>query len=105
MLAVGGIGPSAAALRTPNRGQSEPREAQPAPGRALIPVAAPAPTERATTATRRPLAAFLAHLIATQANAPQTRTRRRAEPGEVLGVYSAASALRQPAYGKFRREA
>jgi hypothetical protein len=32
-------------------------------------------------------AAFLAHLIAVRQNHPQTRTRRRAEPAEVLNAY------------------
>lgn len=31
---------------------------------------------------------FLAHLIATKAQAPQTRTRRRAEPGEAISAYA-----------------
>lgn len=38
-------------------------------------------------------AAFLAHLIATKAHAPQTRERRRAEPSEAIAAYRAASAM------------
>jgi len=37
---------------------------------------------------RRPDCGFLAHLIATKAQAPQTRTRRRAEPAEAISVYA-----------------
>ena len=38
-------------------------------------------------ATSRPDAGFLAHLIATSAQAPQTRARRRAEPDEAVSAY------------------
>jgi hypothetical protein len=36
----------------------------------------------------RPDSGFIAHLIATQSKAPQTRTRRRAEPGEAISAYA-----------------
>jgi hypothetical protein len=36
----------------------------------------------------RPDCGFIAHLIATKAQAPQTRNRRRAEPGEAISVYN-----------------
>lgn len=38
-------------------------------------------------------AAFLAHLIATKAYAPQTRERRRAEPSEAIAAYRTAGAM------------
>ena len=38
--------------------------------------------------TSRPDCGFIAHLIATKAQAPQTRTRRRAEPGEAISAYA-----------------
>jgi hypothetical protein len=38
-------------------------------------------------------AAFLAHLIATKTQAPQTRERRRAEPREAIAAYRATAAL------------
>jgi hypothetical protein len=38
-------------------------------------------------AVNRPDAGFIAHLIATSAQAPQTRARRRAEPGEAISAY------------------
>jgi hypothetical protein len=36
----------------------------------------------------RPDSGFIAHLIATEVKAPQTRTRRRAEPGEATSAYA-----------------
>jgi hypothetical protein len=38
-----------------------------------------------------PTAPFLAHLIATQQQVPQTRQRRRAEPEDAVAVYAAAA--------------
>ena len=38
-------------------------------------------------------AAFLAHLIATKAQAPQTRAKRRAEPAEALAAYRATARM------------
>ncbi|MFZ0844243.1 MAG: hypothetical protein WAM62_00515 [Pseudolabrys sp.] len=37
--------------------------------------------------------AFLAHLIATKEQHPQTRERRRAEPGDAIAAYRAVDAL------------
>jgi hypothetical protein len=51
--------------------------------------------ERPRLGGQRPLAAFLAHLIATDRQAPQTRPRRRAsaqEAGAAYGTAAAASA-------------
>jgi hypothetical protein len=62
--------------------------------RALIAIAPAAPYERALTLTRHPAAPFLAQLIATRMQAPQTRARRRAEPIEAIAVYSSAMAPR-----------
>jgi hypothetical protein len=73
----------------PRRGASATQQAQP-PGtepRALIAIEAPHRSERATHLARRPAAPFLAQLIATQLQAPQTRARRRAEPDEAIAVY------------------
>ena len=55
------------------------------PGHALVPVNAGAPT--GSHAETRRDSAFLAHLIAAKAQAPQTRERRRAEPGEAVQAY------------------
>ena len=60
--------------------------------RALIAIEAPAPAERSFTHSRHPAAPFLAQLIATRQQAPQTRTRRRAEPQEAISVYAAMTA-------------
>lgn len=38
-------------------------------------------------------AAFLAHLIATKGQLPQTRERRRAEPAEAIAAYRATAKL------------
>jgi hypothetical protein len=38
-------------------------------------------------------AAFVAHLIATRAQAPQTRVKRRAEPAEAVAVYRRVAGL------------
>jgi hypothetical protein len=47
---------------------------------------------------------FLAHLIATAQQAPQTRTRRRAEPADARATYLAASVAR-PESGRLIRQA
>jgi hypothetical protein len=54
---------------------------------ALTPAAAPSEPR----AYRQ--ASFLAHLIATKDQLPQTRERRRAEPNEAIMAYRAAAAL------------
>jgi hypothetical protein len=38
-------------------------------------------------------APFLAQLLATKADLPQTRARRRAEPADVLAAYRSVAAL------------
>jgi hypothetical protein len=92
-MRIGGIGGPAigATARRATPGQREPDVAE---GRALIPVTAAAPAERSPTMTRHPAAPFLAHLIATQQQAPQTRARRRAAPGEAIAIYGAMTAPR-----------
>ncbi len=84
------VGVGGAAISVPRRrGANEPSEAG-APqteGRALITIEQAAPGERVPRATRYPMAGFLAQLIATRAQAPQTRERRRAEPEEATAVY------------------
>ena len=99
-MLIGGIGSSAAIAREARQGTAAPQDAAPAASRALIPVAAPAASERTTDASRRLLAPFLAHLIATQTQAPQTRVRRRAETEEANQAYGAALAGRGRSRGK-----
>jgi len=94
MRIVSGIDGSAVfSPRTSRRRSGETRIAAPTEARALIPLEPAAASEHATGTERRPLAVFLAHLIATQTGAPQTRTRRRTEPGEAASAYAAAKAL------------
>ena len=62
--------------------------------RALIAVEAAAPIDRSPAMTRYPAAPFLAHLIATHIQAPQTRARRRAELDEVIAAYAAMGPIR-----------
>ncbi len=52
----------------------------------LVPVLRDAASQRTV---RRSRADFIAHLIAARAQAPQTRSRRRAAPGEASAVYRA----------------
>ena len=56
-------------------------------GTALVPVAPAQAADAVARPTRRALADFLAHLIATDRQAPQTRTRRRVEPEEAARAY------------------
>ena len=58
--------------------------------RALV-VTAPAAVIESRPVHRQ--ATFLAHLIATKEQAPQTRTRRRAEPSEAISAYRTVAAL------------
>ena len=70
------------------KGTQEPTES-----RALV---ALTPRPAMQPANRGRLAAeFLAHLIATKEQAPQTRDRRRAEPPEAVAAYQAAALLNQ----------
>jgi len=55
---------------------------------ALVPIA---PT-RPVRSSGRAHAAFLVHLIATRRDQPQTRARRRTEPGEAARAYRAGLA-------------
>ena len=76
-------------------GGQSPREAAPAAppaSRALTIISTPAP-RKAPQPLSRGDAAFLAHLIATKEQAPQTREKRRAEPAEVLAAYRAVANL------------
>lgn len=72
-----------------NSASGQPADDQ-TPSRALVatePASAPEPAPRPRQA------AFLAHLIATKEQAPQTRERRRAEPSEAIAAYRAVAAI------------
>jgi hypothetical protein len=58
--------------------------------RALVVVAPPAAHQPPASHSQ---AAFLAHLIAVKDQFPQTRERRRAEPGEAAAAYRAVAAM------------
>jgi hypothetical protein len=88
-MRIVGVGGGAISPATTRRSASEAREEQ-APeteSRALIAIGAPAASERTPRLTRHPSASFLAQLIATHMQAPQTRARRRVEPEEAIAVY------------------
>lgn len=58
-----------------------------AQGTDLIAIEPPRRSERSPLSARHPSAPFVAHLLATRMQAPQTRERRRAEPEEAIAVY------------------
>ena len=64
---------------------------------ALVPVAPILRDAQPLRAGQRANADFIAHLIATSAQAPQTRARRRAESEEALAAYGHSANGRQPA--------
>jgi hypothetical protein len=62
--------------------------------RELVPVRAERPERRRAgrlAASGRASATFLAHLIAVARQEPQTRERRRLDPGEAAGCYNKVS--------------
>jgi hypothetical protein len=63
---------------------------------ALVPIE---PSEPLSFRPRRISATFLAQLIATKAQVPQTRARRRAEPEEASVAYGNVAATRAAAPG------
>ena len=91
-------GPAQAAEERPTLGHDDGDAAEfvgrtgvPASGRALVPTTSP-PLHQAAVTSRPPSASFLAQLIATAQQVPQTRARRRAEPDHASAVYDAAVA-------------
>jgi len=64
--------------------------------RALVPVASVATHKPIGHVAGRPVAAFLAHLVATGQRAPQTRVLRRTAPAEAASVYGAMLNARRP---------
>ena len=79
-----------AAAFSPGNAAPEPTE-QPAASHALIPLAPVADAHEPHSVMRQ--APFLAQLIATKDQHPQTRERRRAEPADAVAAYRAAIAL------------
>jgi hypothetical protein len=74
---------------------------------ALVPLAqadqAAAQTAANVRPTSRTNADFVAHLIATSAQAPQTRARRRANPEDAIAAYDALGHWPTPAGRKLSR--
>ena len=91
-MRINGITESTVGRRT-RRAAADGAGSEVTQSRALIVVEAPAPAERSFAPSRRPAAPFLAHLIATQMQAPQTRARRRVEPQEAISIYAAMAAI------------
>jgi hypothetical protein len=96
MQAIAGVTPSEPApAACPRLAQYDAQVATPAgppqAGRALVLVGS-GQRPAVDPAGSRPSAVFLAQLIATAQQAPQTRRRRRAEPNEVSTIYAAVSA-------------
>lgn len=80
-------------LASRQKGLKTPRHEEPvaaAESRALVALT-PAAAPSQPVAYRN--AVFLAHLIATKEQAPQTRERRRAEPSDAIAAYRAAAKL------------
>lgn len=93
-MVLNGIGASAG-RRTTAVSRSADGQAPVSGQRALVPVPEIDPVEeRPCPLSRRPAAPFLAHLIATARGEPQTRDRRRAEPGAAALAYAATATLR-----------
>ncbi len=84
-MRIGGIGGSVFAP-VARRSSGEAREAD-TPETESRALDALAPSEGVRRLSGRPAAGFLAQLIATRMQAPQTRERRRAEPAEAIAVY------------------
>jgi hypothetical protein len=76
-----------------------------ASGRALVPTVSALRCEprSESTAAIRASVPFLAHLIATDLKAPQTRARRRAEPADAVAVYVEGGTTRTEIGQSFRR--
>ena len=64
---------------------------KPEPSQVHLPALANAPTPKPLGVAGRPSSGFLAHLIATSAQLPQARARRRAEAGVAAATYAGGS--------------
>ncbi len=76
------------ALRQTAANESARTDESTSSSRALIPLS-PAQTSAPAQSLARQPANFLAHLIATKQALPQTRERRRIEPGVAIAAYAA----------------
>jgi hypothetical protein len=81
-------------------GAGSDKRREPGPGRSLVALGREGCEAERPGCYSRPAATFLAHLIATAQQAPQTRQRRRAEPQDAAALY--ASAAHAASGGKHR---
>jgi hypothetical protein len=75
------------------RRAAEAPEAETTPSRALVAIEPAIPHASPRALARHPAAPFLAQLIATYLQVPQTRSRRRAEPDVAIAAYRVAIRL------------
>jgi hypothetical protein len=90
-MRISPAGPIGPARNAPH--QAEAPDAPVSGSRALVAVEPPAPHAGPRSLTRHPAAPFLAQLIATHLQMPQTRERRRAEPAEAIAAYRAVARI------------
>lgn len=95
MIGINRINPAPARPTATSQAALEPENAA-ADARALVPVAPASSPQPLPQANRRPLATFLAQLIATKSGAPQTRELRRGTPKEALSHYRTAPTAGRP---------
>ena len=88
---AGGGDPSAQAPSRAKTPDAPDGAAQVRPECRVLAVAAASPSDNARSPQRRVSVPFLAQLIATAAQMPQTRERRRAEPAEAISSYQTAT--------------
>src|SRR4051794_18249442 len=83
------VGASSSVSTLPRQAAREATDGAPvqAESTALITIEPARTSENAPRLTRHPSAQFVAHLLATRMQAPQTRERRRAAPQEAIAVY------------------
>jgi hypothetical protein len=86
----GAAAPAFARTSAPAAAQDGPTQEQ---SKAVVQVLPPRPREAAPGASLRASAAFVAQLIATNGDFPQTRERRRAEPIDANAAYLKAARL------------
>lgn len=96
MVAVGkGDGDGTAGATDPRRDKTEARKQR----RDLVLVGPAAKGERPRPRSRLLDALFVAHMVATRFQAPQTRAKRRADPADASASYRSTAKGRKPQTG------
>lgn len=90
-MRISPVGPIGTARSAQHPAETEASEV--VESRALVAVEPATPHAGPRVLTRHPAAPFLAQLIATHLQVPQTRVRRRAEPAEAIAAYRGAKGL------------